>query len=159
MKKASLCLALVLSLAAVLVLGSCQAAAAPNSGNLLMVDGSNHLLQDAVYTGSNWTETYGKDGSYQTTNSSWDTVSSTWKQTGGEKGTYTWNSTTFELTKTVNARYSNGQWVSLVSGDSWAYTDLYAFSEHAMLPGYAYAAGVLTSTYSRESVSSGMTGR
>ncbi len=107
-------------------------------------DSNGHMTKDVTYTfyGS-YTETYAADGTYEDISKSWDATSSTWEQSGGDKGTYSYNTGTRMMTITYTQIWNGGIGGSYVmlsspstSTRTYSYTEVFGSSnEYEALPG------------------------
>ncbi|MBI9106146.1 MAG: hypothetical protein JEZ04_05325 [Spirochaetales bacterium] len=83
-----------------------------------------HFISDEVFDSGAWVDTYRADGSYEVVRKEWDSTTEAWVQSWGARGTYTYDSETFLMTRTATEHWGWGD------SDDWVVlADFYAEQE------------------------------
>ncbi len=107
-------------------------------------DGNGHMTKDVTYiVRGSYTETFSADGTYEDIRTSWNAIDSAWEQSGGDKGTYSYNTGTRMMTITYTQIWNGGiggSYVTLTSlstsRKTYSYTEVFSSSnKYEALPG------------------------
>ena len=111
-------------------------------GNLLEVDEDGHFLEDIIYIGGAWEDTYSSDGTFEISNQAYEGAGEDydndgvtregWVFNGGNRGTYSWDPESLVLTENNESYNSGDGWNDSI----WTQESTWVFLEHRKTTAY-----------------------